>query len=215
MYETTRGYGTRPARWNRWWLAAVAAPVTLLVSLAGCALTGRSAPDIEPPADEVPAATASAPADDVDTADGSRASGGGEAGDRGGSGSSGSSGGTDTGGGTGPAPGDTGEPPYIRDLYHDAYIEPDNSGTTQVTAMIDGHAFDPAGPDEQERVARVDIDWGDGSVSSASLGGHGAFGAQHIYPMTYAGQTVAVRVVAYGHDGRTAVRSLELALPTM
>ncbi|HEY8451707.1 MAG: hypothetical protein FWJ70_06525 [Micromonosporaceae bacterium] len=214
MDETTRVYDTRATWWNRWWLAAAAAPVTLLLILAGCALTGRPTTDTgaDPAAAAGPTPTASAVVDDAGTADEPGVS----AGDDTGAGGSGTSGSGDTGAGPGPGPGDSGEPPYIRDLYHDAYVEPDASGTTQLlTAIVDGHAFDPAGPDEQERVARVSIDWGDGLISPASLGGHGAFGAQHVYPMAYAGQTVTVTVVAYGHDGRTAVRSLDLALPAM
>lgn len=135
-------------------------------------------------------------------------------------GSPGSQGGQDGGGGAPPAEGGDGsgggpagpvnEPPYIRDLFQDAYVYGDNEG---IEATIAGHAYDPDGPHEQENTARVAIEWGDGTTTDAGLGGHGAFDAPHEYDISYAGRTVTVRVVAHGYDGQTATETIDLDLP--
>lgn len=125
-------------------------------------------------------------------------------------GGSGGSGGPGSGGGGQPAS----EPPYVRDVYPDAFLTTDDDTDEEIIgAIIQGHAYDPDGPDHQESTARVRVDWGDGTTSDASLEGHGAFNAWHRYDLSHLGRTMTVRIVAYGHDGQTATKTITLALP--
>lgn len=133
-------------------------------------------------------------------------SGSGDAGS-GGSGSGGSgSGDAGSGGGSG------NEPPYIEDLFQDAYLYGD-ANERVIAADLAGHAYDPDSQHEQGSALRVSVDWGDGTTSDASLEGHGAFRDYHDYDLSYAGQTMTVRIVAHGYDGQTATETVSLSLP--
>lgn len=187
--------------------AALAAAVAFGLGLAACDADDyeRFDPTSGSTGPATPSATSSAnpdtPGDQGDQRDQDDRDGG-----NGGAGSDDGDGGGSDGGPAGPVD----EPPYIRDLYQDAYVYGDNEG---IEATIAGHAYDPDGPHEQGNTARVAIEWGDGTTTDAGLGGHGAFDAPHEYDISYAGQTVTVRVVAHGYDGQTATETVNLALP--
>lgn len=195
-------------------VAALAVAVVIALGLVGC---GYGYEPLEPGAGPEGGSTAQ-PADPDATgapAPGRSGEGSGDgSGNGSGDGSGNGSGDTGAGNGDRGSDGGAGEPgnppPYIRDLYPDAYVYGDAEG---IEATVQGHAFDPDGPHEQENVARVEIDWGDGNTTTAGLGGHGAFDARYDYDISYAGETMAVRVVAHGHDGQTATDSVHLALP--
>jgi hypothetical protein len=84
----------------------------------------------------------------------------------------------------------------------------------ELVAEVFGHAFDDDGPDPQLRVERVEIEWGDGTATTAQLEGHGAFRDYHEYASSYEGRRVTIRIVAYGHDGQTATETASVNLPT-
>lgn len=185
-------------------LAATAAATTLAIGLG---LSACGADDQPSSATGTPSASASGAA--APTIAGPTP---GATGQPGGSGSgSGSGSGGDTGsgsGGDGPGQPPTGPPPRILRTTVEPYTL-----DGELVAEVIGHAYDDGGPDPQLRVARVEVQWGDGSTTAAQLGGNNVFRDLHAYDPSYRGRTVTVRIVAYGHAGRTTAESHTLPLP--
>lgn len=133
----------------------------------------------------------------------------GGAGEPGGPGSSGAGSSGSGPGGDGPGQPPTGRPPRIMAPSVEPYLS-----EGELVADVLGHAYDDDGPDPQLRVARVEIQWGDGTTTAAELGGHGVFRDFHEYDPSYRGRTVTVRIVAYGHDGQATTETRAVPLPS-
>lgn len=93
------------------------------------------------------------------------------------------------------------------------YVRPQRGQMIRPVRSVFGHAYDLDGPDDQRRVERLEVQWGDGNTTTARLEGHGAFRDYHEYESSYEGRTVTVRIVAYGHDGQTASEPITINLP--
>ena len=203
-------YPTRSVGIRTWLAAGIGlAAVALLVALIAFALS--PSPDQTSPAGALgtgPSPTSSAsPSPAAPAPTGTPPSGSQ-------SGNDSSSSGGDSGSGGGatsePSPAPTGAPPSMPHPDVQAYVL---SGALVADAY--GHAYDLDGPDPSLQVARVEIAWGDGTTSTATLTEGGAFRDHHTYDPSYAGQSVTVRMVAYGHDGQTTTESLTVTLPSL
>jgi hypothetical protein len=125
----------------------------------------------------------------------------------------GNSGGGNSSGGSTPAqPQSTNKPPYIRDLTGDTDTT-DDQGNHVPVGLIDGHAIDPDGTDQE--VETITVNWGDGNTTTAGKGGNNAFSAQHPYDLSFSGQTVTVKVTVIDAKGATASQNVTLNLPTI
>jgi len=203
-------YQTRSISTRTWLAAGIGlAAVALLTALIAFALS--PSPDTTPTADapggsptasappSAPALTGTPPSSSQSGTSGS-----------GGSGTSGGDSGSGGGGGgatSEPSPAPTGAPPSLSRPDVVTYTE---SGAPVADAY--GHAYDVDGPDLSLRVAKVEIEWGDGTTSTAMLTDGGAFRGHHAYDPSYAGRSVTVRMVAFGHDGQTTAESVTVTL---
>src|SRR5690606_8331161 len=172
-------YQTRSISTRTWLAAGIGlAAVALLTALIAFALS--PSPETTPAADALgtggsPTASASPSASPALTGtpppgSESGTSGGGNGGDSGGD--SGSGGGATSE----PSPAPTGAPPS---LSHPDVVVYNESGAPMADSY--GHAYDLDGPDPSLRVAKVEIEWGDGTTSTATLTDGGAFQGHHAY----------------------------------